>query len=80
MREYSEYTFKDNQLYYFDTYTGYHLEKHEQYPDMYYIWYYDKKSKDFFNLALAKDNAKKLDLYRYNITEGGCAEPVQQFK
>jgi len=60
MREYRNYKWKKEKLFYFAKPMEISLEKHETYPDMYYINFPEGRSRDFYNITRAKDLAQKV--------------------
>jgi len=65
MREYTEYYWKENNLYYGKR-KSYRILPHEEHTGMFWLINPEGEKIDFYNLQRAKDNARKLDAQDYN--------------
>lgn len=75
MREYGEYKWKNEELYYGDE-LCFTIAPHEHYEGMWWLIKPDGEKVDFYNIQRVKDNARKLDAYNHNRSaEEGPLEP-----
>jgi len=65
MREYTEYKWKKDRLYYGNEFC-YEILPHEEYPEMWWLVKPNGEKIDFFNIQRVKDNARKLDQSIFN--------------